>query len=106
LYNQNNPEKARRLLTQAGYRGEPVRYMAAHDAIAQHRLALEADEMQSALRMALEELGEDHILMATDYPHFDSEYPHTVSKLRANNLLTPTQKEKILGENARQLLKI
>jgi predicted TIM-barrel fold metal-dependent hydrolase len=29
---------------------------------------LEADEVPSALRMALEELGEDHFLMATDYP--------------------------------------
>ena len=69
-------------------------------------VTLEADEVPGALRMALEELGEDRILMATDYPHFDSEYPHTVSKLKANNLLTPIQKEKILGENARELLKI
>jgi peptide/nickel transport system substrate-binding protein len=39
LYNQNNPEKARRLLTEAGYRDEPVRYIAAYDAVAQHRVA-------------------------------------------------------------------
>jgi len=30
-------KKARRLLKEAGYQGEPVRYMAAHDAVAQHR---------------------------------------------------------------------
>jgi uncharacterized protein len=69
-------------------------------------VTLEADEVPGALRMALEELGEDHILMATDYPHFDSEYPHTVSKLRENTVLTQIQKEKILGENARKLLKV
>jgi predicted TIM-barrel fold metal-dependent hydrolase len=69
-------------------------------------VTLEADEVPGALRMALEEMGEDRILMATDYPHFDSEYPHTVSKLQENNLLTPIQKEKILGENARELLRI
>ena len=56
--------------------------------------------------MALEELGEDHLLMATDYPHFDSEYPHTVAKLQENPVLTLLQKEKILGENARQLLQV
>jgi predicted TIM-barrel fold metal-dependent hydrolase len=50
-----------------------------------------------ALRMAVDELGEDHLLMGTDYPHFDSEYTHTVAKIKANNLLTPIQKEKILG---------
>ena len=44
--------------------------------------------------------------MATDYPHFDSEYPHTVSKLQASSVLTDTQKEKILGENARKLLHV
>jgi uncharacterized protein len=69
-------------------------------------VTLEADEVPGALQMALEELGEDHILMATDYPHFDSEYPHTVAKLKGNNVLTPIQKEKILGENAGKLLKV
>jgi predicted TIM-barrel fold metal-dependent hydrolase len=69
-------------------------------------VTLEADEVPAGLRMALEELGEDHLLMATDYPHFDSEFPHTVSKLRENPLLTPIQKEKILEENARALLHI
>jgi hypothetical protein len=34
-----------------------------------------------------------------------SERPHTVSKLKENTVLTPIQKEKILGENARKPLK-
>ena len=67
---------------------------------------LEADEVPAGLRMALDEMGDDHLLMATDYPHFDSEYPHTVSKLKENNILNPIQKEKILGENARALLNV
>ena len=59
-----------------------------------------------ALRMAVDELWEYHLLMPMDYPHFDSECAHTVAKLKANKLLTPIQKEKILGENARAMLKI
>jgi predicted TIM-barrel fold metal-dependent hydrolase len=44
--------------------------------------------------------------MASDYPHFDSEYPHTVSTIRARKDLTEDQKRKILGENAARLLNL
>jgi predicted TIM-barrel fold metal-dependent hydrolase len=69
-------------------------------------VTLEADEVPASLRQSLDEMGDDHIMMATDYPHFDSEYPDTVSKLKANNVLNPIQKEKILGRNAEALLQI
>jgi predicted TIM-barrel fold metal-dependent hydrolase len=64
----------------------------------------EADE--GDMRQSLKEVGEDHILMATDYPHFDSEFPHTVSSIMAREDLTQRQKEKICGENAAQLLNL
>jgi len=64
----------------------------------------EADE--GDMTQSLKEVGEDHILMATDYPHFDSEYPHTVSGIRERTDLTPKQKDKILGENAAKLLNL
>ena len=44
--------------------------------------------------------------MASDYPHFDSEYPHTVSTLRARSDINERQKAKILGENAARLLRL
>ena len=58
------------------------------------------------MTQSLTEVGEDHILMATDYPHFDSEYPHTVSGIRERKDLTAKQKDKILGENAARLLNL
>jgi len=64
----------------------------------------EADE--GDLTRPIAELGEDHILMASDYPHFDSEYPHTVSTIRARKDLNDRQKAKILGENAAALLQL
>src|SRR3989449_94352 len=64
----------------------------------------EADEAD--LERPIAELGEDHILMASDYPHFDSEFPHTVAAIRARKDLTERQKDKILGENAAQLLRL
>jgi len=64
----------------------------------------EADE--GDMSQSLKEVGEDHILVATDYPHFDSEFPHTVSGIRARTGLTAKQKDKILGENATKLLNL
>lgn len=64
----------------------------------------EADEKDLARPIA--EVGEDHFLMATDYPHFDSEYPHTVSGIRERKDITARQKDKILGENAARLLNL
>src|SRR6266542_2566788 len=64
----------------------------------------EADE--GDMTQSLKEVGEDHILMATDYPHFDSEFPHTVSGIMERKDLTQRQKEKICGENAAKLLNL
>ena len=58
------------------------------------------------MTQSLKEVGEDHILMATDYPHFDSEFPHTVSGIRERTDLSAKQKDKILGENAAKLLNL
>jgi predicted TIM-barrel fold metal-dependent hydrolase len=62
----------------------------------------EADEEN--LAHALEEFPVEHVLMATDYPHFDSEWPLTVAGLRERTDITARQKDLILGENAARLL--
>jgi len=45
-------------------------------------------------------VGEDQLLYASDYPHWDSEWPHTVSELMERDDLTASLKQKILSENA------
>ena len=64
----------------------------------------EADEKM--LPMALDELGADHVCMATDYPHFDSVFPNTVKNIRQRDDITEEQKSSILGESAQALLKL
>lgn len=64
----------------------------------------EADERD--LKYAIEHFSEDRILMASDYPHFDSEYPGTVREIMERNDITKKQKEKILSENAREFLRV
>ena len=43
---------------------------------------------------------EDNILYASDYPHWDSEWPHTVDELMKRDDLNARVKTKILGQNA------
>ena len=62
----------------------------------------EADEKR--LAMAIEEIGEERICLATDYPHHDSVYPNTVSIIKARTDINDRQKQLILGENAARLL--
>ncbi len=64
----------------------------------------EADEKHLAI--SIDELGADHICMATDYPHFDSRFPHTVSGIRERGDITNQQKEWILGGAAATLLNL
>jgi len=69
-------------------------------------VTMEADEHPSVLALSLDEVGAEHILMATDMPHFDSEFPHTVSTIQNRNDLTTQQKELILGGNAQRILNL
>jgi hypothetical protein len=64
----------------------------------------EADE--PLLAHALAEFSEDRVLLATDYPHFDSEYPGTVRELMSRTDITQMQKEKISSANAREFLRL
>ena len=67
-------------------------------------VTMEADEHPGVLALSLEELGAEHIMMATDMPHFDSEFPDTVSTIQGRHDLTIDQKEQILGGNASRIL--
>ena len=58
------------------------------------------------MNQVFEEFPASHVLMATDYPHYDSEFPHTVSRIRERNDLMAKQKDMILGENAAELLRM
>jgi predicted TIM-barrel fold metal-dependent hydrolase len=65
-------------------------------------ITCEADEKW--LPLALAEVGERHVLMATDYPHFDSTFPNTVEGLRKRPDISSRQKKLILEDNAVEVL--
>jgi uncharacterized protein len=55
---------------------------------------------ESTLPYVIERIGADKLLYASDYPHWDSEWPHTVDELLKRKDLEPRVKAKILGQNA------
>jgi hypothetical protein len=67
-------------------------------------ITCEADEKW--LPLVLAEVGETHVLMATDYPHFDSTFPNTVRGLRERPDISPRQKKLILEDNALDLVRL
>ncbi len=54
---------------------------------------------------AVQELGDEFILYASDYPHWDSVFPGSVAAISGNPKLSEETKRKVLGENAVRLLR-
>ena len=55
---------------------------------------------EKTLPFAAEHVGGDVLLYASDYPHWDSDWPHTVRRLRERTDLSEELKRKVLAENA------
>jgi hypothetical protein len=61
----------------------------------------EADEW--LLPQALRFVGENQIVYASDFPHWDHSYPASIEEIRSRGDITEGQKGKLLAENARRL---
>ena len=53
------------------------------------------------LPYVLDLIGEDKVLFASDYPHWDGMFPNVVSTIRERSDISQQAKEMILGGNAR-----
>jgi predicted TIM-barrel fold metal-dependent hydrolase len=52
---------------------------------------------------AIEVLGDDGLMYASDYPPWDCAYPDSVRQLRERTDLSEASKRQLLGENAARL---
>ncbi len=68
--------------------------------IARGQLYVSCEAGECAIPLAVEQLGPDFILYASDYPHWDSEWPESTRPLRQRSDLSAAVKEKIFGVNA------
>jgi predicted TIM-barrel fold metal-dependent hydrolase len=64
----------------------------------------EADEW--LLPQAMRLVGENQIVFASDFPHWDHSYPGSIDEIRDRGDLSEPQKRKLLADNARRLYKL
>ena len=64
----------------------------------------EAEE--KGLPYYIEAMGPDKVFFASDFPHWDGDYPANLDYLLNRSDLTEEQKRKVMGENARALYKL
>lgn len=62
-----------------------------------------AEPEERTLPYVMDRIGDDKLIFASDYPHWDGMFPHVVSTIRGRDDLSAAAKQKFLGENALQL---
>ena len=73
------------------------------ETFAEGRCLLSCEPEEKTLAYVVGELGADKILYASDYPHWDCEFPNSVRAIRDRKELDDDAKRAILGDNARRL---
>src|SRR5918994_149203 len=72
------------------------------DYVKQGNLFFATEPEEETLPYVLERIGDDKILFASDYPHWDGIFPYVVSTIRGRKDISEQAKNRILGENAKR----
>jgi predicted TIM-barrel fold metal-dependent hydrolase len=64
------------------------------------------DPDEATLPYVASVMGEDTIVYASDYPHWDARYPDSVRLIAERDDLSPALKRKILCDNGRRLYRL
>jgi predicted TIM-barrel fold metal-dependent hydrolase len=74
--------------------------------VRQGRIYFSCEADEPLLPQALAYVGDDRIMYASDFPHWDHSYPKSVKELRDRPDLSDDQKGKILGAAARRFYRL
>jgi predicted TIM-barrel fold metal-dependent hydrolase len=72
----------------------------ASETIAEGRILFSCEPEERHLAYAAQVLGDDKILYASDYPHWDCAFPNSARHIAERPDLPPDTRRRILGENA------
>ena len=62
--------------------------------------------VETLLPETVDYVGAEHLVYATDLPHWDTEFPENLREVRETEVLSPQVKERILCDNAKELFGI
>lgn len=68
------------------------------------KVSIEADESQ--LAQTVDYCGAEHLIFASDIPHWDNEFPDNLINVRESKVLSADVKRKILYDNAKEFFKL
>jgi predicted TIM-barrel fold metal-dependent hydrolase len=74
------------------------------DYVAEGRVVVSCEPEEHAIGYVSERLGPGVVVYASDYPHWDAEFPGSVAAISDRADLDDDTKRAVLGENARRLL--
>ncbi len=83
-----------------GWKRDPREY------VARNQIYLTCEPEEPILPAVLEDLGEDFVMYASDYPHWDSDFPESTKPLRQRDDIDDDVRAKIMGGNARRFFAI
>jgi predicted TIM-barrel fold metal-dependent hydrolase len=72
---------------------------------AEGRMVVSCEPGEIMLPAVINAVGDKCNMYASDYPHGDSKWPHTVSRIQGAGFTQKTQ-DRILGDNAARLYKL
>ena len=84
---------------------EPLR-MLPSEYIKDGRCYFTCEGEESALPLVIEQFGDQCMMYASDYPHWDMERPHSVSQVIRRQDISEDTKKKILADNARSFYRL
>jgi len=79
---------------------EPLK-MLPSEYLKDHRCYFTCEGEESALPLVIEQFGDECMMYASDYPHWDMEWPHSVSQVVRRKDISDKTKQKILADNAK-----
>jgi predicted TIM-barrel fold metal-dependent hydrolase len=82
-----------------GWRREPIEYLRAGN------IWVSCEPEEPILPGVIDVLGDDFIMYASDYPHWDGAWPESTKHLRTRPDLRESSREKVAGTNALALLR-